>query len=138
MTTSAAQSASIGFGFAMAAMAAVQAHGPALGAATLAAVTVLIGLRFRTAATVAVLLAAAALALSDAAPVLAATSGLCAAGYLVLRHSVRVAQPTLVAAVGFAFAGLAATAFAPQLPWLPVLAPVAVIGIYMLAVRPFG
>ena len=40
-------------------------------------------------------------------------------------------------AVGFAFAGLVATSFPLQLPWLPLVAPVAVVGVYVLATRPF-
>jgi hypothetical protein len=39
--------------------------------------------------------------------------------------------------VGFAFAGLVATAFPLQLPWLPLLAPLAVFAVYLLATRPF-
>ncbi|MGA7054195.1 MAG: hypothetical protein WBZ37_23580, partial [Mycobacterium sp.] len=45
--------------------------------------------------------------------------------------------PTVVAAAGFTFVGLVATSFPLQLPWLPLAAPLAVLAIYVLAVRPF-
>ena len=45
--------------------------------------------------------------------------------------------PTMIAAVGFALAGVVATSFAPQLPWSPLLAPVVVFAIYAVAARPF-
>lgn len=112
-----------------------------LVAATLAVVAVLAGTVFRPAATLAVLLAMSLLVLSDPSPVLAAVAGLLATGYLVLRHTVAgvvtVSQPTVFAALGFTFVGLAATAFPLQLPWLPLMAPLAVFGIYLLATRPF-
>ena len=40
------------------------------------------------------------------------------------------ALPTLVAALGFTVVGLAATSFPLQLPWLPLLAPLAVPGVH--------
>lgn len=116
-------------------------HGPAIAAAMLAVVAVAAGMVFRPAATLAVLLTISVLALSDPSPVLAAVSGLFATGYLVLRHAVAgmvpVSPPTIIAALGFMFVGLAATSFPLQLPWLPLLAPLAVLGIYLLATRPF-
>ena len=82
--------------------------------------------------------------LSNPAATLAAVSGLSAAIYLVLRHAAgsgagldSVSGATLVGAVGFAFAGVVATAFPLQLPWLPLLAPLAVFAVYLLATRPF-
>jgi len=137
MTPAAARALSVAFGFAMVATAAVEARGLALAVAISSVAAVLLGLRFRVAATAAVLLAATALVLSDASPVASAMCGLCAAGYLVLRYSATVEYPAAVTAVGLAAAVLAAIWFAPELPWLPLLAPVAVIGIYTLAVRPF-
>jgi hypothetical protein len=133
---------SVAFGLLMAAAAEVQAHGIAFVAGSLAMIAVLAGLRFRPAATLAVLLAMTAIVLSDPSPVFAALSGLSAAAYLVLRHGepagvVTATRPTMIAAVGFTFAGVVATSFAPQLPWLPLLAPLAVFGIYVLAARPF-
>jgi hypothetical protein len=116
-------------------------HGLAIAAAMLAVVAVVAGMVFRPAASFAVLLTISVLVLSDPSPVLAAVSGLFATGYLVLRHAVAgvvpVSPPTIIAALGFTFVGLAATSFPLQLPWLPLLAPLAVLGIYLLATRPF-
>lgn len=133
---------STAFGLLMVAASGVGVHGgPAFVTAMLAVVAVLDGIVFRPAATLAVLLAVSALALSDPSPVQAALAGLLATAYLVLRHAVTgvvtASPPTIVAALGFTFVGLAATAFPLQLPWLPLLAPLAVLGIYLLATRPF-
>jgi len=122
----------------------VGSHGPALVAATSAMVAVAAGILFRPVATLAVLLTAAVVTLSDPVPTLAAVSGLSAAIYLVLRHAAGsgagldgVSGATLVGAVGFTFAGLVATAFPLQVPWLPLLAPLAALAVYLLATRPF-
>jgi hypothetical protein len=128
---------STAFGLVMVASAAVQADGPALVAAVVAAGAVLAGSVFRPAATVAVLLTVAAIVLADAPPVLTATSGLCAAAYLVLRHTAAVTPPTVVGAVGLTAAGLAAASLPLQLPWVPLLAPPAVLALYVLMTRPF-
>ncbi|ETZ66397.1 putative membrane protein [Mycobacterium sp. MAC_080597_8934] len=81
---------------------------------------------------------------SNPPPACVALSGLCAAAYLVCRHAVGTPVPvilgsrtTAVAAVGFSFAGLVATSFPLQLPWLPLLAPLGALAIYLLAIRPF-
>src|SRR3954452_537483 len=95
------------FGLVMVAAAAVQADGPGLVAAVAAAAAVLAGSVFRPAATIAVLLTVVVIMLADAPPVLTATSGLCAAAYLVLRHTAAVTSPTVLGAVGFTAAGLA-------------------------------
>jgi hypothetical protein len=99
---------------------------------------------FRPAATLAVLLSVVTIVVSDPSPLFAALSGLCAAAYLVCRHAVGASAaavigslPTVIAAVGFTFAGLVATSFPVQLPWLPLVAPLAVLAIYVLATRPF-
>jgi hypothetical protein len=128
---------SAAFGLVMVAAASVQADGPALVAAILAAVAVLAGMLFRPAATLAVLLTVAAIVLADAPPMLAALSGLCAAAYLVLRHSGAFTAPSVVGAVGFTIAGLAAASFSLQLPWIPLLAPLAVLALYVLVTQPF-
>ena len=74
----------------------------------------------------------------------AALAGLSAACYLVLRYteggSTRVmgaSAPAMLAALGFTFVGVLAASFPFELPWLPLLAPLAVFGIYVLATRPF-
>ena len=138
------QSLAMVFGLLMAGSAAVGAHGPALVACALAATAVSLGVVFRPAATLAVLLAVATIVLAGPPHPLAALSGLSAAAYLVCRHAVgpRAATvagswPTIIAAVGFSFAGLVATSFPVQLPWLPLVAPLGVLAIYVVATRPF-
>jgi hypothetical protein len=135
---------SAAFGLLMAAAAALEADGPAFVAVTLAVIAVLSGLRFRPAATLAVSLTVLAMALSDPSPLFAAIAGLSAAAYLVLRHAASAPaavattlRPTLIAAVGFTFIGVIATSVPLQMPWLPLLAPLAIVGIYVLAIRPF-
>ncbi|RUP01567.1 MAG: hypothetical protein EKK34_28535 [Mycobacterium sp.] len=132
---------SVVFGLLMVAAATIGSHGPALAAGAAAVLAVGLGAVFCSAATIAVLLAVLIIAVSDGSHVLAALSGLCAAAYLVCRHAsgdvVTGSWPTIVAAVGFTFVGLVATSFPVQVPWLPLLAPLAVLAIYVLATRPF-
>ena len=128
---------STAFGLVMVASAAVQADGPGLVAAAVAAAVVLAGTVFRPAATIAVLLTVSVIVLADAPPVLTATSGLCAAAYLVLRHTAAVTSPTVLGAVGFTAAGLAAASLPMALPWVPLLAPLAVLVLYVVVTRPF-
>jgi hypothetical protein len=113
-------------------------------AVALATLAVLIGTVFCQVATAAVVLTASAIVLSNLPPTLAAVSGLFAAAYLVLRHAAdsggglaTVSGPTMTGAVGFTFVGLVATTFPLELPWLPLLAPLAVLAIYVLATLPF-
>lgn len=133
-----------GFGLLMVGLAADGSHGFAVAAWVAALVAVGVGTVLRPAATVAVLLAVVTVMLSDPPLVFVALSGLCGAAYLVCRHAAGVAAPvvlsswpTAVAAVGFAFAGLVATSFPLQLPWLPLAAPLGALVIYLLAIRPF-
>jgi hypothetical protein len=135
---------STAFGLVMGAAAGFQTDGPALVLAMLAAAAVLAGVALRVAATVAVLSAAAAIVVSDAPPMLAALAGLSAACYLVLRYTeggstrvVGASAPAMIAALGFTFVGVLAASFPFELPWLPLLAPLAVFGIYVLVTRPF-
>lgn len=136
---------SIGCGLLMVAAAGEDAVGPARGAALLAVIAVAGGAVFRPAATLAVLLTVSVIVLANPAATSAAASGLAATAYLVLRHAAAtraglgsVSVPTMVAAVGFTFAGLVATAFPLQVPWLPLAAPLAVVAIYLLVTRPFA
>src|SRR3954451_302027 len=128
-------------GLLMVALAAVGSQGPVLVAAGAGAVAVGLATVFRPAATLAVLLTVVVIVASDPSNVLAAMSGLCAAAYLVCRHAdgavVAGSGPSTVAAVGFTFAGLVATSFPLQVPWLPLVAPMAVLAIYVLVTRPF-
>jgi hypothetical protein len=128
---------STAFGLVMIAASVVQADGAALVAAGLAAVVVLVSMVFRPAATVAVLITGVVIVIADAPPMLAALSGLSAAGYLVLRHTVAATGPTVVGAVGFTAVGLGAASLPMELPWVPVLAPLAVVVAYVLVTRPF-
>jgi hypothetical protein len=132
-----ARAVSSSFGLVMVAAAAVGADGPALVGAGLAAVAVLVGNVFRPAATLAVLISVAVIVLADAPPMLSALSGLCAAAYLVLRHTAIATAPTVLGAVGFATAGLAAASIPVQLPWVPLMAPIAVLAVYVLVTRPY-
>ncbi|GJN98210.1 integral membrane protein [Mycobacterium marinum] len=132
------------FGLLMVGAAGAGAHGPVIVALAGAVIALVAGILVRAAATVAVLLTVLALVLSAPSQLLAALCGLCAVAYLVSRHAARAPAgvamatwPTIVAALGFAFAGLAATAFPLQVPWLPLAAPLAVLAIYVLATRPF-
>jgi hypothetical protein len=43
----------------------------------------------------------------------------------------------VVGAVGFTAAGLAAASLPIQLPWVPLLAPLAVLVLYVVVTRPF-
>jgi hypothetical protein len=133
----ATRAVSTAFGLVMVASAAVQADGPGLTAAVAAAVAVVAGSVFRPAATIAVLLTVVVIVLADAPPVLTATCGLCAAAYLVLRHASAVSSPTVLCAVGFTAVGLAAVSLPFQLPWVPLLAPLAVLVIYVVVTLPF-
>lgn len=132
---------SVAFGLLMVAAASVGSDGLALGIGAAAVFAVLLGTVFRAAATFAVLLTVTVMVASGPSHVLAALSGLCAAAYLVCRHAssevVTGSWTTIVAAVGFTLAGLVATSFPLQLPWLPLVAPLAVLAIYALVTRPF-
>jgi hypothetical protein len=131
-------------GVAMVVVAGIGAHGLAHAAAAAAVSAVLAAIALRPVATFAVLLTVAVIALSNQQAALVAVSGLFAAVYLVLRHAASglvgldsVSGATMLSAVGFTFVGVVATAFPLHLPWFPLLAPLAVFAIYLLATRPF-
>jgi hypothetical protein len=135
---------STAFGLLMVGLVAIGSHGPAAAAGVVTLIAVGVGVVFRPAATVAVLLAVATIVLSDSPHVLTALSGLCAVAYLVCRYAAGTSTsvvlgswPTVVAAGGFTFAGIVATSFPLQLPWLPLAAPLGALAIYVLATRPF-
>jgi hypothetical protein len=132
------------FGVLMVGLASVGTHGAAVGAGVVALVAVGIGMVFRPAATVAVLLSVTTIVVSDPSYVFVALSGLCAAAYLVCRHAagmpsavVMASWPTVVGAVGFTCVGVVAMSFPLHLPWVPLAAPLVVLAIYVLATRPF-
>jgi hypothetical protein len=124
------------FGVVMAGAAAVGADPRGLLAVGLAVVAVLAGLYLRIAATAAVLAVICAIALTGPQPMLAAVSGVCAAAYLVLTHAA-VTRPTAAGIAGFAMIGILATTVPAGLPWLPLLAPVAVVVAIGVALGPF-
>lgn len=128
---------STAFGLVMVAAAALQSSDSALVACGLSAVAVLLGNVFRPAATLGVLAAGAAVVLGDVSPMLTALCGLSAAAYLVLRHTLAATVPTMVGALGFTAVGLAAVALPLQLPWVPLAAPLLVLALVVLAIRPF-
>jgi hypothetical protein len=108
-----------------------------------AAVLTLAGLRFRWAASVAVLAIAGALALGNAAAPVAVVTGIAAALYLLSVHTidlppgvVAVTPSVLGAALGFGAAGLLASTLPGRHAWWPLIAPVTVVLIYLLAVGP--
>ncbi len=136
------RSLSVAFGLLMVAATGVSPQQqPAFAAAMVAMAAVLAGIMFRPVATVAVVLAVLTIALSNPSPLLAAVSGLAATLYLLLRHALggvmTTSAPTIIAALGFTVVGLAATWFPLRLPWLPLVAPAAVLGAYLLAIRPY-
>jgi hypothetical protein len=131
-------------GLLMVAAVGVGTSGPARVVAVSALVAVVAAIPLRPIATVAVLLSVLVIALTGPTAVAAAVAGLSATVYLVLRHGAAsgagldsVSVATLVSALGFTLAGLVATAFPLGIPWLPLLAPLAVLAIYLLATRPF-
>jgi hypothetical protein len=131
-------------GLLMVAAAGIGTHGSARVIAWAAVVAVVVAVLLRPLATLAVLLSVLVIAATGPTAVVAAVAGLSAAVYLMLRHAAAsgvgldsVSAASLVSALGFTFAGLVATAFPLQLPWLPLLAPLAVFAIYLLATRPF-
>lgn len=128
---------STAFGFVMVAAAALPADDAALGVCGLAVVMVLLGNVFRVAATVAVLATAAVIVMASASPVYAALCGLAGAAYLVLRYTSDVTVPTVVGALSFTAVALAAVVLAPELPWVPLAAPLAVLAAVVLATRPY-
>lgn len=134
---------SIACGLLMVAAVGVGTQGLARGVAVAALVAVAAAVMLRPMATLAVLLTVLVIALSGPTAVAAAVAGLSAAVYLMLRHAASgagldsVSSATLVSALAFTLAGLVATAFPLRLPWLPLLAPLAVFAIYLLATWPF-
>lgn len=132
---------STGLGLLMVALAAWPAGPAGLIPVGLSLAAVLAGVFIRPAASVAVLLTVVAVALSGPPVLFVAASGLCAAGYLVVRHSAgagaaHLTVPTALCMVGFALAGAAAAAAPLRLPWAPLLAPVVIAVILVLVALP--
>lgn len=92
-------------------------------------------------AVVAVLLTVVALAVGAPTPWFAAVSGLAAASYLLTGYADRTGAntstvPTVVGLIGFTLAGLAATAITAKVTWVPLLAPVIMTAVLVVAVMP--
>ncbi|GAY15201.1 hypothetical protein [Mycobacterium sp. shizuoka-1] len=124
------------FGVLMTGAAVVGADTAGLLASVVALLAVVAGLFWRPAATAAVLAAICAVALSDPQPVPAAVAGVCAAAYLVLTHAA-LTRPTAVGIAGFAAVGILAGTVPAGWPWLPLLAPVAVVVAIAVALSAF-
>jgi uncharacterized membrane protein YdcZ (DUF606 family) len=136
---------STAFGLLMVTAAAVHADKAGYIALALAVMALLTGLVFRVASTLSELLVIAAIVLSDPSPVFAAVSGLSAAAYLVVRHAARPSaglvtktRPTVVGMVGMTLVGLIATSVPLHLPWLPLLAPPAVVVLFVVVTLPLA
>ncbi|AKS33911.1 hypothetical protein [Mycolicibacterium goodii] len=130
------------FGLLMAAAVAAPADGPALLAAATSAAATAVGLAWRPAATGAVLAAATALALSQPDVVHAALAGLSAAVYLAIRHAagsgvLTTTPPMMLCALAFTAIAMPVGLWPVTLPWLPLIAPVAVGVAYLAVLRPF-
>jgi hypothetical protein len=130
------------FAVVMVAATDLQTHRLALWTAGLAIAAVLTGVRFRSAATVAVLLTALTLAISAPPLMLSSVSGLCATGYLVVRHtsdpiSAAPTRATVIGALSFCILSAVVAAVPIDMAWLPLLAPFGLLGAYALAIHPY-
>ncbi|TPG35210.1 hypothetical protein [Mycolicibacterium hodleri] len=134
---------SFAFGLLMVAAATVQSDGSALAVSAAAFVAVVLGIASRMAATFAVVAAAVALALSSPSPVVAMIAGLAATAYLVLRHArggdaaMALTAPTVLGALGLSVVAVLGAAVPAVLPWVPLVAPLAVVVIYLAVIAPF-
>jgi len=136
------QGLSLALGVAMVAAAEPQMHWLARWAAGLAIAAVLLGVRFYSMATVAVLLTALTLTLTTPPPVLAVMSGLCATAYLVMRHasgpnSAAPTRATALAALSFGLFGAGVAVVPLDVAWLPLLAPFGLLAAFALATHPY-
>jgi hypothetical protein len=110
-----------------------------------AAVLALAGLRFRLAASAAVPAIAGALALGNVTALVALVAGIAGAIYLLSVHAIDLppdvvpATPSVLGAMlGFGAAALLVSALPGGQAWWPVIAPVTVVLIYVVAVRPLS
>ena len=130
------------FGMLMVVAAAIHADRAGTIAIGLAVAALLAGLWYRPVATLSVLLVIVAIVLSPPPLLFAALSGLSAAAYLVIRHAaglgiVTTTRPTVLAMIGFTLVGAIATWVPLQVAWLPLLAPPAVVAMFLLVTIPF-
>jgi len=112
--------------------------GPALVLAAVAVAALVAGLVIRLAATLAVVAVVGALALSEPSPVVAAIAGLAATAYLVVRHAdgtdaaSALTVPTVLAALGLSAVTVLGATVPLALPWVPLVAPLAVVAAYVI------
>jgi hypothetical protein len=132
-------------GLLMAAAALLGAPMVAVPLVVAAAFLALAGLRFRWATSAAVPAIAGTLALSNATALAAVAAGIAATVYLLSVHTINQppgvvpATPSVLgAALGFGAAALLASTLPGGHTWWPVIAPVTVVLIYVLAVRPLN
>jgi hypothetical protein len=132
---------SMAFGLLMVAAAAVGTRGPSLAVVAVAVAAVLLGARVAAAVTVAVGCTVLLIVLTDPPPVVAALAGLGATAYLLLRHTPHaeesVSWPTVACVVGLSAVGMTAVLIPADVAWLPLVAPVAVLAVYVVVTRPF-
>ena len=73
----------------------------------------------------------------------AAVAGLAATAYLVLRHarggdaSVALTAPTVLGALGLSAVAILGAAVPTTLPWVPLVAPLAAVIVYIAVIAPF-
>lgn len=130
---------SFAFGLLMVAAGALRGDQSTLAASVVGVLAVVVGVRFGAAATLAVLATIVALGLADPPPFLAAVAGLAAVGYLVLRHArggAVLTTPTVVGAVGLSVVAGLGMAVPSTVPWVPLVAPLAVLLSYVTVVVP--
>ncbi|MCV7420869.1 hypothetical protein H7K45_09995 [Mycobacterium yunnanensis] len=121
----------------MVAAGTLASAGPALVLSAVAGAAVVLGLLVPLAATMAVVAVIAALALSEPDPVVAGIAGLAAAGYLVVRHAdgdaaAALTMPTVLGALGASVVAVLGATVPFALPWVPLVAPLAVVAAYVL------
>jgi hypothetical protein len=112
---------STAFGLLMVAATAIAAQGVSLIAAAGAATAVVLGVRFASAATLAVMTSVVTAMLAGTPPMGTALAGLAATAYLVLRHARNVECPRVThdrRRAGSGRRGLGATAIPVSVPWL--------------------
>lgn len=133
---------SLVLGVVMVVAAVPEGHGLRSWIGGLALAAVLIGIRFPLAAPVAVVLTAVTLVLSEPMPILVVVSGLFATAYLVMRYtdvpnSAPPTRVTAIVALGFSVAGVAMAVFPSTVPWLPLIAPFALLAAFAMAANPY-
>ncbi|MFC7448011.1 hypothetical protein [Rhodococcus daqingensis] len=131
-------------GWSMSAAVVPHAPAPALVAAGLAAIGVLIARWSRIAVVGAVQAALLALVLGDPTPVQAGLAGVGATIFVLAAHAahapvVPAAESGLVVAVAVVTASVTVSVFLlpAEIPWIPLVAPLACLAVYALVLAPY-